>query len=214
MPATGSGSSSGRGHTTSPSFLTKSSRIIRSHPQPDAVSLAGESRVLTFTLGGLSKSAGLPQMKLAWIVVSGPDALVREALERLAVIADSYLSVSTPVQWAAAGLLDAGALVRASIRERLVRNLSALRRATSADPAITLFEPEGGWSAVLRVPAILSEEQLVLRLLAKDDVLIHPGYFFDIEGGTFLVASLLPEPAIFDEGIAGLVRGLSRMTHA
>jgi alanine-synthesizing transaminase len=83
----------------------------------------------------------------------------------------------------------------------------------TAVPAVSLFEPEGGWSVVLRVPAILSEERLVLQVLAKDDVLIHPGYFFDLEGGTFLVASLLPDPLVFDEAITRLLGGIVRVTH-
>ena len=180
--------------------------------RPGAASFLGEDRVLTFTLAGLSKSAGLPQMKLAWILVSGPRALVADALDRLAVIADSYLSVSTPVQIAAARLLDDGDRVRVAIQARLERNLASLQALVAATPEITLFAPEGGWSAVVRVPAILSEEQFVLRLLAEHGVLLHPGYFFDIDGDGFLVTSLLPEPAVFDEGLARLGRFVSGVT--
>lgn len=180
-------------------------------PRREAVSLAGETRALTFTLGGLSKSAGLPQMKLAWIAVSGPHQLVNDALDRLTIIADSYLSVSTPVQMAAGALIEEGTRVREAIGRRILRNLTALRSAVAAVPAMTLVEPEGGWSAVLRVPAILSGEQLVLRLLDEEGVLIHPGYFFDIDGDGYLVTSLLPEPAIFDEGIRRLARGVSEV---
>jgi aspartate/methionine/tyrosine aminotransferase len=178
-------------------------------PRRDATTMAGESRALTFTLGGLSKSAGLPQMKLAWIAVSGPDEDVAGALARLEIIADTYLSVSTPVQVAARALLTAGREIRASIAARLARNLSALRDLVRARPALTLVEPEGGWSAVVRVPAILSEEALVLRLFAEQHVLVHPGYFFDFADEAYVVLSLLPAPAVFDDGIARLTNGLA-----
>jgi aspartate/methionine/tyrosine aminotransferase len=178
-------------------------------PRPDATTMAGESRALTFTLGGLSKSAGLPQMKLAWMAMSGPDDDVAGALARLEIIADTYLSVSTPVQVSARALLAAGRDIRAAIADRLARNLSALRASVRARPALTLVEPEGGWSAVVRVPAILSEESLVLRLFAEQRVLVHPGYFFDFADEAYVVLSLLPAPAIFDEGITRLMNGLA-----
>jgi aspartate/methionine/tyrosine aminotransferase len=171
-------------------------------PRADVTTLLGEDRVLTFTLGGLSKSAGLPQMKLAWTVVSGPEDLVVSALERLEIVADSYLSVSTPVQQAAPALIAAGLNVRASIDARLRQNLESVRRAVRHAPALTLHEPDGGWSIVLRVPAILSEEQWVLHLLEEDGVLVHPGFFFDIETGVHLVISLLPLPHLFEAGIS------------
>lgn len=174
-------------------------------PRSGAVSLMGETRALTFTLGGLSKSVGLPQMKLAWTVVSGPDELVRDATARLELIADSYLSVSTPVQVAVPRLLDVGASVRSAIRQRLTHNLDELRRAARAAPVLTLHEPEGGWSAVLRVPAILSEEQWVLRLIEEYGVLVHPGFFFDIETEAHLVVSLLPASDVFAAGMSRIV---------
>src|SRR5690606_21652361 len=137
----------------------------RLRPAADATSLRGEDRALTFTLDGLSKSAGLPQMKLAWTQVSGPPDAVEEALTRLELIADSYLSVATPVQQAAGRLLELGAGVRSGIQRRLEQNLHSVREAVRREPALTLHEPEGGWSAVLRVPDILTEEQWVIRLL-------------------------------------------------
>jgi aspartate/methionine/tyrosine aminotransferase len=170
-------------------------------PRPDASSLLGEDRVLTFTLGGLSKSAGLPQMKLAWVVVSGPPALVEDALRRLTVIADTYLSVSTPVQLAASRLLDVGHAVRRAIHARLRRNLDELRSVLRPHPSVRLVEPEGGWSAVLQVPAIQSEEALALRLVEEAGVRVHPGYFFDFPREAFLVISLMPAPRIFDEAV-------------
>jgi alanine-synthesizing transaminase len=174
--------------------------------EPDAASLAGEARALTFTLGGLSKSAGLPQVKLAWAIVSGPAALKDEAKARLEVICDTYLSVSTPVQVAAPSLLAHGWNIQLAILERLTRNLAALCTAAEAFPSITVLEPEGGWSAVLRVPATMTEEALALRLLEEDHVVVHPGYFFDFTDEAFLVVSLLPDPATFDEGILRVLR--------
>jgi alanine-synthesizing transaminase len=168
------------------------------------VSLAGESRALTFVLGGLSKSAGLPQMKLAWTLVSGPSNLVEEALGRLEIIADSYLSVATPVQRAAGEMIRLAPAVRLQIHARLRQNLQALRAVTRTAPALTLYEPEGGWSAVLRLPATRTEEEWVFALLERHGVVVHPGYFFDIDEGTHIVVSLLPEPSTFEAGMAAL----------
>lgn len=170
-------------------------------PRPDAVTLAGPSRALTFVLGGLSKSAGLPQLKLGWMVADGPDGQAAEALRRLEIICDTYLSVSTPVQLAAASLLDAGARVQRDIAARLARNLAALRTAIQPFPSVSLLEPEGGWSAVLRVPATPSEEALVLRLLDDAHVHVHPGFFFDFADEAYVVVSLLTPPEVFDEGL-------------
>ncbi len=161
--------------------------------------------MLTFTLGGLSKSVGLPQVKLAWIVVSGPDALVAQAIDRLGLIADSYLSVSTPVQTAAPRLLEGGRAVRDAIATRIRRNLDQLRSVARTQPSLTVFTPEGGWSVVVRVPATETEEALVLRLLDDAGVLVHPGYFFDFPEEAFLVLSLLPPPDVFDEAIRRIV---------
>ena len=163
--------------------------------------LTGQEPGLTFALGGLSKTAGLPQVKLGWLAVGGPDTLVKPCLERLDVICDTYLSVSTPVQVAAPALIDAGAVVRSAIQTRIQRNLGALRETLRARPEMTLLEPDAGWSAVWRIPAIESEEALVLRLLSDSHVLVHPGYFFDFAREAFLVTSLLPEPHVFDDGI-------------
>jgi len=173
-------------------------------PRADASSFAGESRALTFVLGGLSKSAGLPQVKLGWMLVDGPPPLAAEALARLELVSDTYLSVSTPVQVAAPQLIAAGRGIRAAITARVRENLDGLRRAVAAHPAITLRDPEGGWSAVLEVPATMSDETLVLRIL-ETHVLAHPGYFFDFARGAFLVVSLLPRPEIFRDAIARML---------
>ena len=155
---------------------------------------------LTFRLGGLSKSAGLPQVKLGWMLIDGPDAEVRTALERLELICDTYLSVSTPVQVAAPALIAAGATVRAAIRARIRANDGALRTLAAAYPSIQVLQSEAGWSAVLRVPATRSDEELALELLDRDGVLVHPGFFFDFARESFLVLSLLPETAVFMDG--------------
>jgi hypothetical protein len=170
-------------------------------PRPDACRVAGDRRALTFALGGLSKSAGLPQVKLGWVVVSGPDGLVAAALDRLEVICDTFLSVSTPVQVAARRLIESGRAIRAAIRARLARNLHRLQDRLRSFPGVTLIDPEGGWSAVLRVPQTTSEEELVLRLIEDANVIVHPGYFFDFAGEAFLVVSLLPLPDEFDAAI-------------
>ena len=163
------------------------------------------SPALTFRLGGLSKSVGLPQVKLGWILVDGPDDLVAAALQRLELICDTYLSVSTPVQIAASRLLTDGAVVRERILERVRANDATLRRIVATVPSIEALNADGGWSAVLRVPATRSEEELVLELLERDGVLVHPGFFFDFSHEAFLVVSLLVEPAVFAEGVGRLV---------
>ncbi|MBA3638779.1 MAG: pyridoxal phosphate-dependent aminotransferase, partial [Acidobacteria bacterium] len=157
---------------------------------------------LSFHLGGLSKSAGLPQVKLGWIRVDGPDQLVADALERLELICDTYLSVSTPVQAAAPALIESGAEIRRQIRERIQTNYAALQSAVAANPAVELLAAEGGWSAVIRVPSRWSEEELVIALLRERDVLVHPGFFFDFAHEAFLVLSLLPDPPVFADGVA------------
>lgn len=155
---------------------------------------------LTFRLGGLSKTVGLPQVKLGWIGVQGPASLVAEALDRLELIADTYLSVSTPVQVAARRLLERGAPVRAQILERVRVNYAALQRIL-ASGAATVLPADGGWSAVVRVPNTKSEDALVLDLLERDAVVVHPGYFFDFPHEAFLVVSLLPPADDFARGV-------------
>jgi aspartate/methionine/tyrosine aminotransferase len=177
-------------------------------PAPDAVSLAGETGALSFTLGGLSKSAGLPQMKLAWTIVSGPPSLAADARHRLELIADTYLSVSTPVQLAAGALLDAGLTVRAAIARRTAQNLVLLRDRIGVSRGVSLLEPEAGWTAVIRADGATEDETLAVTLLEEDGVIVHPGYFYDFPHDGYWVVSLLPEPAVFRDGIARLVRRL------
>jgi hypothetical protein len=160
---------------------------------------------LSFSMSGLSKVAGLPQMKLGWIVVGGPEPERREAMEKLEWIADTYLSVSTPVQCAAARLLEAGEAVQRQIRERTAENLSFARRAL-AGSAADVLDVEGGWNIVVRVPRVRSEEEWTLELLEREDVLVQPGFFYDFESEAYLVLSLLTPPDIFREGVARLER--------
>ena len=164
-------------------------------------SLAEDGPALAFSLGGLSKSCGLPQLKLAWIAVAGPESLRRPALERLEVVADTYLSVSTPVQRAAAAVLARRPELQGPIAERVSANRDALRRRLDRGSAASMLRGEGGWSAVLQVPATESEEDLVTRLLEEHDVLVHPGYFFDFAGEAYLVLSLLPPPEEFAQAV-------------
>jgi aspartate/methionine/tyrosine aminotransferase len=174
-------------------------------PDPDRVMLAGLDESLSFSMSGLSKTAGLPQMKLGWLVVGGPDALRREALEKLEWIADTYLSVGTPVQCAAARLLEAGASVQAQIRERTAGNLEFAREALQRSAA-NVLAVEGGWSVTIQVPRVRSEEEWALELLEREGVLFQPGFFFDFESEAFLVASLLTIPEVFRDGILRLRR--------
>lgn len=172
-------------------------------PDPARVeSFVDVRAVLTFTLSGLSKVVALPQVKLGWIVVGGPDALRADALARLEMIADCYLSVSAPAQHAAAGFLARREPLQAAVLARVAENRAALRRAVGDGSRATLLAAEGGWYAVLRVPRTLTEEQWVLALLDRDDVLVHPGWFFDFDREAFLVISLLPPVAVFARAIA------------
>jgi alanine-synthesizing transaminase len=163
------------------------------------------ARVLTFALGGLSKACGLPQLKLGWMAVAGPPARADEAVARLLLIADTYLSVGAPVQAAAARLLALGRDARQAIAARVATNRARLAEALPASSPCTLLPSEGGWSALVRVPATRGDEAWAQALLVEDGVLVHPGYFFDLRGGTFLVLSLLPPEDLFAEGVRRLV---------
>jgi alanine-synthesizing transaminase len=162
------------------------------------------SDALVFALGGLSKSIGLPQVKLAWIAAAGPSQLVAESLERLELICDTYLSVSTPVQLAAAELIERGAAIRAQISARTRTNYRRLKDAGASVPACYVLTAGGGWSAVIQVPTLCSEEELMLTMLTTDGVLAHPGYFFDFPRESFVIVSLLVTEAAFAAGIERL----------
>jgi alanine-synthesizing transaminase len=162
--------------------------------------------VLSFTLGGLSKSVGLPQVKLGWIAVGGPEPLVASALARLELISDTYLAVSTPVQVAAERLLSSGAGIRQQISRRVVGNYRCLRSAAERVPALSVLRSNGGWYAVVQVPSFESEEDLVVRLVTDDGVAVHPGYFFDFARESYLIVSLLPPMEVFTDGIDRMLR--------
>jgi alanine-synthesizing transaminase len=172
---------------------------------------AAREETLGFSLGGLSKSAGLPGWKLGWIRVGGPVAERRRIIAALERVADAYLSVSTPVQRALGDVLAMAPRIRAAILERLRRNLAALEGALRGLPAVDLYRPEGGWSALLRVPRLAADEDLVLGALRHTGVLVHPGYFFDFASDGFLVLSLLPEPDNFAAGLRRLAAYLHEL---
>ncbi len=169
-------------------------------PDPERVStLAGVTECLSFSMSGLSKIAGLPQMKLGWIAVGGPDPLRRSAMERLEWIADTYLSVGTPVQCAAPCLLEAGEEMQRQIRERTIANLGYVQGALSGS-AGNILTVEGGWYVAVQVPRVRSEEEWVLELILEG-VLVQPGFFYDFASDAFLILSLLTAPEIFREGV-------------
>jgi len=174
-----------------------------------ALTLFADGPALTLCLGGLSKSCGLPQLKLAWMALAGPAAAREEARARLEVVADTYLSVSTPVQQAAPAVLARAAELQAPIRDRIRANLGILRDAAQGTPA-TLLDVEGGWSAVLHVPATRGEDEWVIALAEEDGVLVHPGYFFDFPREAYLVLSLLPPPPAFAEGVARILERVTK----
>ena len=164
---------------------------------------------LVFSLGGLSKSAGLPQVKLGWIALAGADDQIAGALERLELICDTYLSVSTPVQAAAADLLSRGAAIRKQIQNRVASNYRTLGECVNTVPACTLLVADGGWYAVVQVPSVRSEEDLVVSLV-NAGVVVHPGYFFDFPRESYVVVSLLPAERDFAAGVMTLLRHIEQ----
>ncbi len=172
----------------------------------DHPSFAANHGVLTFTLSGVSKIMGLPQMKLSWIVVSGPEAIRRQATERLEVIADTYLSVNTPSQRALASWLDAREEAKTEMLERILSNKQYLEEALGASGGPELLKSDGGWYGVIRYDSSLNEEAIALHLLEEQNIIIHPGYFFDFEDGRHGVVSFLTRIEIFREGVNRLTR--------
>ncbi|HEY3440967.1 MAG TPA: pyridoxal phosphate-dependent aminotransferase [Paludibaculum sp.] len=168
-------------------------------PDPSRVSsLQGPHLALTFTLSGLSKVAGLPQMKLGWIHAAGPPAARREALERLEWIADSYLPVSAPVQHAAARWLQLTPFIQAGIRTRTIGNLAAFTQAIAPESGWRVLPSEGGWCAILEAPRFHGEEEWALMALQSHFVHFQPGFFYDFDREVFLVASLLVVPEVLE----------------
>jgi alanine-synthesizing transaminase len=165
-------------------------------------SFAANRGTLTFTLSGLSKISGLPQMKAAWLIVSGPQQWKSEALVRLEVIADTYLSVNAPVQLAIPGFLEQRHGFQKQVMSRIRRNLAELDGQLARQQACSRLTMEGGWCAVLRVPAGRSDEDLALELLTHGGAYFHPGHFYDFPHDGFLVVSLLAQGKDFAQGIA------------
>jgi len=166
---------------------------------------AANSGALTFTMSGLSKICGLPQMKAAWLAVSGPEALRVDALARLEVIADTYLSMSAPIQWAMPALLRQRHGFQEQVIGRVSKNLSELDRQLATQKSCSRLEVEGGWNAVIRVPATRSDEELALELLASHSVYIHPGHFYDFSSEGIVVVSLITPENEFSNGLRRLI---------
>lgn len=175
-----------------------------------APSFAKNQSVLTFTLSGLSKISALPQMKVAWVVTSGPDDEVAAAMARLEIIADTYLSMNAPVQWALPVLLQQRKSIQAQLIERVRGNLAELDRQLAGQKACQRLIVEGGWYAVLRVPVTRSDEELAIELVREKSVLVHPGHFYDFESEGYLVLSLISPEEDFAQGIQRLLEFLSR----
>jgi aspartate/methionine/tyrosine aminotransferase len=176
------------------------------------LSFAANQRALSFTLSGLSKICALPQIKVAWIVASGPSELVETALDRLDVIADTYLSPNAPVQWAIPELLQTRQPIQLQLRERSLRNLRELDAQLAAARMTSRLALDAGWYAVLRTSSARSDEDVAIALLEQQGVLIHPGHFFDFPGAGYLVASLIAPEEDFREGIARVLRALDTTT--
>jgi aspartate/methionine/tyrosine aminotransferase len=160
---------------------------------------------LTFTMSGISKISGLPQMKLAWLVASGPEALRREAVARLEMIADTYLSLNAPIQLAAPVLLQQRAAFQQQLMVRVRTNLAELDAQLTREKRFDRLNVEGGWYAVLRVPATRPDEDLAIDLLEKHGVYVHPGHFYDFPGDGYLVVSLIAPEQDFHEGLGRIL---------
>jgi alanine-synthesizing transaminase len=172
-------------------------------PRPSFVT---NTNVLTFTLSGISKISALPQMKLAWVITSGPSTVVADAGARLEIIADTFLSMNAPVQLAASVLLDQRRQIQPRLLERVQTNLAGLDGQLAHHLSCVRLKVEGGWYAVLRIPAIATDEEVAIRLLREADVSIHPGHFYDFPTDGHLILSLITEPHDFRQGLSRLLR--------
>jgi aspartate/methionine/tyrosine aminotransferase len=173
-------------------------------------SFAANRETLTFTLSGISKICGLPQMKLSWVVTSGPSTQATVALDRLEIIADTYLSMNAPIQLAAPVLLEQQDGIQVQLFDRVKENWAELDRQVSAQKTCERLLLDGGWYAILRVPALQSDEDLAIEILHKESVLVHPGHFYDFPSDGYLVLSLITQPAQFKTGIERVLRLLNR----
>jgi alanine-synthesizing transaminase len=179
------------------------------HDGASRATFADNREALTFTLSGLSKISGLPQMKLAWIVTGGTDAQVSAALARLEVIADTYLSMNAPIQLAAPVLLEQRHSVQPLVLDRVRANLSELDRGLAKQQTCRRLDVEGGWYAVLRVPVTQSDEDLAIEILRKHSVLVHPGHFYDFPNDGYLIVSLITPLQTFRRGITKVLELLN-----
>jgi alanine-synthesizing transaminase len=204
------------GHFTKPHELEKLNELCSSRNlaiiadevfldfalQGDApFSFAQNSAALTFTMSGLSKISGVPQMKAAWLIISGPDQLNSQALARLEIIADTYLSMNAPVQWAIPALLDERHPFQRQLITRVRKNLAELDRQLTAQKPCARLVVEAGWYAMLRVPATGSDEDLAIELLTQKNVYVHPGHFYDFPSEGFLIVSLITQEEEFAAGL-------------
>ena len=180
------------------------------HDKGRRSSFATNTDALTFTMNGLSKISALPQMKLGWIAVSGPSTAAEDALARLEVVADTYLSVNTPVQLAAPILLEQRKSIQPQLMRRILDNLHELDRQLVANSSSSRLEVEGGWYAVLRVPATEPDEELAIGLIHNCGVFAHPGHFYDFAQDGYLVMSLITEAAVFREGLSRVLDFVKR----
>ncbi len=172
-------------------------------------SFVANEEVLTFTLSGISKISGLPQMKVAWVATSGPEERKSAALARLEVIADTYLSMNAPLQLATPVLLDQRKGIQPLLLDRTRTNLQDLDRQLTRQKTCERLRVDGGWYSVLRVPALQSDEDLAIDLLRKVGVLVHPGHFYDFPKDGYLVLSLITPSDVFCEGISRILRLLN-----
>jgi aspartate/methionine/tyrosine aminotransferase len=164
-------------------------------------SFVSNNAVLTFTLSGISKVSGLPQMKIAWLVANGPQDATRETLARLEVISDTYLSMNAPLQLATPVLLDQRKHLQPLLLDRIRHNLQELDHQLARQKTCERLRVDGGWYAILRVPALQSDEDLAIDLLRKVAVLVHPGHFYDFPKDGYLVLSLITPTDGFREGV-------------
>jgi aspartate/methionine/tyrosine aminotransferase len=176
-------------------------------PRP---SFVANTDALTFTLSGLSKISALPQMKLAWIVMGGPEELAAQAGARLEIIADTFLSMNAPVQLATQVLLKQRNQVQPVLIDRVRVNLEELDGELAATPSCTRLLVQGGWNAVVRVPVVQSDENLAIDLLRNEGVVVHPGHFYDFPSDGYLVLSLITAPGVFRKGVKRMLRRIGR----
>ena len=213
------------GHFTKPNEITRLNQICAARnlaiiadevfldsslTEITAATFAANDAVLTFTMSGISKICGLPQMKAAWLLTSGPEELKARAIERLEIIADTYLSMNAPVQYALPTFLDQRQEFQSQVMARVRKNLNELDRQLELQKTCSRLEVEAGWYAVLRIPATQSDEDFALLLLESKGVYTHPGHFYDFSADGFLVVSLITPAEDFAEGIKLLFSSFDR----